>query len=274
VSELHGGVTDDPLAWRAPGAQGHSSGSSSPPTVAVVGADLPRSTPADAARTLVVGRSHGTLSTLTNGRPFGSVIGYGSDPHGTPLFVVSDIAEHTRNLRADPRCALLVTELTDGDPLAAGRVTLLGWAMPAADALPDATAGGVPGVPELMTLADFRLWRLSIDDVRWVGGFGEMAWLTVDDYRAATIDPILPHRQAVLTHMNSDHADAGVLLCAESLGAEVIGATMRHVDRFGYEYLATIADGLGVVRRNFAAPVTDVTGVRQQLIADVSKART
>ncbi len=73
----------------------------------------------------------GALSTLAadpEGYPYGSVASYGLDDRGNPLFFVSLMAEHTQNAMRDPRASLLVTEpVPDGaDPLASGRVTLLG----------------------------------------------------------------------------------------------------------------------------------------------------
>jgi putative heme iron utilization protein len=72
----------------------------------------------------------GSLSTLSRkqpGFPFGSVMPYGLDDHGRPIFLISTMAMHTQNLQADPRASLLVTQQdTEGEPLGASRVTLLG----------------------------------------------------------------------------------------------------------------------------------------------------
>src|SRR5215470_11626125 len=48
----------------------------------------------------------GTLSTLSRrqpGHPFGSLMPYALDATGRPLFLISTLAMHTRNLDADPR---------------------------------------------------------------------------------------------------------------------------------------------------------------------------
>jgi putative heme iron utilization protein len=55
----------------------------------------------------------GSLSTLSRkqpGFPFGSVMPYGLDDHGRPIFLISTMAMHTQNLQADPRASLLVTQ--------------------------------------------------------------------------------------------------------------------------------------------------------------------
>src|SRR6185503_18905874 len=91
----------------------------------------PEPTHAERARTLVAGSNRGVLSTVAldpPGYPFGSVATYALDGTGRPIVFVSTMAEHTRNASADPRASLIVTEpFPEGsDPLAAGRVTLVG----------------------------------------------------------------------------------------------------------------------------------------------------
>src|SRR6202041_997664 len=72
----------------------------------------------------------GSLSTLSRkqpGFPFGSVMPYGLENRGRPIFLISTMAMHTQNLQADPRASLLVTQPdASGDPLGASRVTLVG----------------------------------------------------------------------------------------------------------------------------------------------------
>src|SRR5436309_7894523 len=93
---------------------------------------------AERARTLVYLGCVGSLSTLSRkqpGFPFGSVMPYGLDDHGRPIFLISTMAMHTQNLQADARASLLVTqEDSDGEPLGASRVTLVGSVLPVPDA--------------------------------------------------------------------------------------------------------------------------------------------
>src|ERR1700680_3467181 len=89
---------------------------------------------AERARTLMYLSGMGSLSTLSRkqpGYPFGSVMPYGLDDQGRPIFLISTMAMHTQNLQADPHASLLVNQ-TDagGDPLGASRVTLLGNVLP------------------------------------------------------------------------------------------------------------------------------------------------
>src|SRR5207245_10628116 len=97
---------------------------------------------AERARTLAYLGRTGTLATLSRrhpGHPFASVMPYALDDAGRPLFLISSMAMHTQNLEADPRASLLVTQPDwTGDPLAAGRLTLMGEARRVPDAEPAA----------------------------------------------------------------------------------------------------------------------------------------
>src|SRR5271165_3719820 len=92
----------------------------------------------EGARTLVYLGRIGSLSTVSRkqpGFPFGSVMPYGLDEHGRPIFLISTMAMHTQNLKADPRASLLITQNdAGGDPLGASRVTLVGNVLPVPEA--------------------------------------------------------------------------------------------------------------------------------------------
>src|ERR1700682_1224572 len=99
---------------------------------------VPEPTFAERARTLVYLSRMGSLSTLSRkqpGFPFGSVMPYGLDEHGRPIFLISTMAMHTQTLQADPPASLLVTQDDAGsDPLGASRVTLVGNVLPIPEA--------------------------------------------------------------------------------------------------------------------------------------------
>ena len=86
------------------------------------------------ARALVERARTGALSTHSRqqpGYPFGSVAPYAPDERGRPVFLISGLALHTKNLEADPRASLLIAPVEAiEDPLAVARVTLLGEAAP------------------------------------------------------------------------------------------------------------------------------------------------
>jgi putative heme iron utilization protein len=222
-----------------------------------------------------------TLAVAPAGTPFGSVVTYGLDPVGQPWFFVSTMAEHTRNLDADPRASLLVVEDTPAgaDPLASGRVTLLGRVAEVDDPLERAAAraGYLAANPAAFYVdyGDFRCVRLVVTEVRYVGGFGRMSWVDVQEYAAAEPDPLLSAAAGIISHMNMDHADALVTLCHHYAGRpDVVSASMTAVDRYGFEAVGNLgAEHREVLRVGFRTEQVTPDGVRRELIGMLDEAR-
>jgi putative heme iron utilization protein len=239
---------------------------------------------AERSRTLTSGQSRGALSTIglqPPGTPFGSVATYGLDDEGCPSFFVSTLAEHTRNIDADPRASLLVVEDTPvgADPLASGRVTLLGVVAEVTDpeqrAASRASYLAANPAAFYVDYGDFRCLRLDVTGVRYVGGFGRMSWVDPSSYREAQPDPLMSVAAGILGHMNADHADSLVTLCHRYAGrSEVVAASMTAVDRYGFEVVAELGgDHREALRIGF--PTEEVTGdgVRRALIDMLAVAR-
>ena len=152
--------------------------------------DARAGTDAERGRTLLAAARTGTLATLSvdGGFPFGSLVSFAVDDAGRPLLCLSDLAEHSRNLAADPRASLMAVQVGEGDPLDLARVTVLGPVVALRDAARDAAAGVYRGrFPDAFhaAFADFRFYRLDVASVRYVGGFGRMSWVSADDHGAA-----------------------------------------------------------------------------------------
>ena len=243
----------------------------------------PEPTHAERARTLVASRSRGALSTIAldpPGMPFGSVVTYAVDAEGRPSFFVSTLAEHTRNLEADPRASVLVVEDAGGaDPLAAGRMTLLGTVSDVTDTEERATIReaylSANPAAFYVDYGDFRCLRLDVSRVRYVGGFGRMSWVEPEAYRQAQPDPLHPSAPAVIAHMNADHADALVTLCRHfARRPDVTAASMTAVDRYGFEAVAELgAERREVLRVGFRTEQVDADGVRRELTGMLRVAR-
>jgi putative heme iron utilization protein len=143
-----------------------------------------RSERAEAVRALLVAGRHGLLSTNglePAGFPYGSLVPLATTARGEPLFLVSRLAQHTKNLDADPRASLLVAAAAGGDPQEAARVTVIGSArrLPG----PEVAAGRARYLEahpaaEMYFGLDFDLWVLSPVEARYVGGFGAAAWVS------------------------------------------------------------------------------------------------
>ena len=119
-----------------------------------------------------------------------------------------------------------------------------------------------------------RSSNLEVTHLRWVGGFGRMSWIDVADYLGATVDPVLPSTPGIVAHMNADHADAGLLLCAGATGRDDLErATMVRADRFGCDYEARAPGVQVAVRIPFPEPAGGADDVRRHLVAMVRAVR-
>jgi putative heme iron utilization protein len=237
-------------------------------------------THAERARTMAEQVSTGTLCTLAQepkGHPYGSLVTFALDA-GEPVFLISELAEHTRNLRQDGRASLLVAESVAEDPLASARATLVGRCAPLA-AAENASARAAylarqPNAAYYADFKDFAFWRLTIESVRYIGGYGRMSWVAAGDWKSAEPDPIAPDALGILTHMNEDHADALALYCrAFSKAADTREATMTSVDRYGFEMSAQTPAGPRPIRLAFPSPITNKTDARKALVALLGEAR-
>lgn len=136
----------------------------------------------EAARALAKSKTFGALGTIARdgGHPFATLVGFAL-VGSAPVFLLSELAEHTHNLRADPRASLLVVDDggdDNGNPLARGRVTIVGrCAEVARDEVADAYLARHPSAAQYLALKDFGFWRLEVENVRYVGGFGKMGWI-------------------------------------------------------------------------------------------------
>jgi putative heme iron utilization protein len=236
---------------------------------------------AESARTLVYLGRVGSLSTLSRkqpGFPFGSVMPYGLDDHGRPIFLISTMAMHTQNLQADHRASLLVTQDDGGDdPLGAARVTLVGNVLP----LPESEVAEARQLylarydssKYWVDFEDFSFYRMEVADVYYVGGFGVMGWISASEYGCSQPDPLADSMAEIIQHMNADHKDALVLLAREFARVESDDATMIAVDRLGFHVRLKTQDGIRGSRIAFLREVRNSAEARKILVEMVQRAR-
>jgi len=242
---------------------------------------LPEPSHAERTRTLFSLASVGTLSTLSRkhpGFPFGSLMPYALDSAGRPIFLISNMAMHTQNLKADPRCSLFLMQASpDGDPLGAARATLIGQAEP----VPQPNLASVretylarhENSSYWVDFSDFSFFRLQPVDIYYVGGFGVMGWVEAADYEQAAPDPLAISAPGILAHMNADHVDAMILLARIHAHLEAAEASMTSVDRLGFTLRLKTEQGMKGIRINFPKEVTNPEETRKALVEMVRKAR-
>jgi heme iron utilization protein len=217
-----------------------------------------------------------TLSKRLGGWPFGSVAPYALDRTGAPVVFISTIAEHTKNIDADDRVSLLVQEqATNGDVQAHGRLTVLGRGRRVTgDEVHDVRARYLARVPSAVGYSeahDFHFYRLQLEQVRYIGGFGKIFWL---DATAMQLnpenDPLVAGAKSIIEHMNTDHADALSLYCRAFKSLEPKAVKMVGVDQFGFDVECTSPDVR--LRFDFDRPATPAT-IRPIVVEMVARAR-
>jgi heme iron utilization protein len=241
--------------------------------------DAVRPSPAEEARTIAASTNAATLATLTaDGDPWASFVTYGL-LDGAPVLCVSDLAEHGRNLAADPRASLaILAPATETDPLANARVTLAGHVEAPRDderaAAREAHLAAVPAAKFYIDYRDFSLWVLRVARVRWVGGYGRMDSAGGDDYRAAAPDPIRPEAAGAIVHLNEDHADA-LAAMARTLGGypDTVTAFCTGVDRYGLDLRLQTERGMAYTRVGFASPIDSMAELRSAAVDLTRRAR-
>jgi heme iron utilization protein len=242
---------------------------------------VPEPTFAERARTLVYLGRIGSLSTLSRkqpGFPFGSVMPYGLDDLGRPIFLISTMAVHTQNLQAEPHASLLVTQHdTEGEPLGASRATLLGNVLPVPKPeLAEARKlylGRHASSKYWVDFEDFSFYRMDVVDVYYVGGFGVMGWVSVPDYDSSQPDPLADSMAEIIEHMNADHKDALVMLARTFAHIDSTEATMTAVDRLGFYVRLKTAEGMRGARIAFLSEVSSQGETRKVLVEMVQQAR-
>ena len=129
--------------------------------------DTSTDSPAKTCRLLVRATDRAVLSTRLpdTGEPYGSLVLIAATPWGEPLMLLSDLAEHTKNLKADPLVSLLIDGTAGLDnPLTGARVSLQGRIQADDDVL--ARTRYVRRHPSARLYAgfkDFSLYRLIPD---------------------------------------------------------------------------------------------------------------
>ena len=203
-------------------------------------------------------------TTLADGAPYASLVLLALDLDATPLLLLSDLAEHSRNLARDPRLSLLI-DGTSGldDPLAGARASLAGRAEPVSDArLLARFTSRHPSSEMYAGFGDFRLYCVRVERAHLVAGFGRIRWIDASEILLAGDARALAAAEAsILEHMNSDHADAVNRIARRASGA---GGDWRMtgIDPEGADFRS----GGRIVRQIFRTQIWDAGAARSELV--------
>ncbi len=217
----------------------------------------------------------GALATAMadGGAPYASLVTVATDQGGSPLFLLSTLADHTRNLLVDPRASLLVEGRGGAaNPQEVARATLMGRVERSDDPADRARfLARHPAAGMYAGFGDFAIYRMTPERAHYVGGFARAVWipdgLTVPEEAAMALKAA---EAGILAHMNDDHADAVARYARCLLGATGEGPwRLVGCDADGCD----IACDEQVLRLSFQEPANGPEDVHRMLVSLAREAR-
>jgi hypothetical protein len=214
--------------------------------------------PGTVARRLLRAADRAALATSLAGRqpvgaeawPYASLVLLACDHDAAPLLLMSDLAEHSKNIAADPRAALLI-DGTAGrvDPLTGPRVTVLGTVERTDDSrLKARFVARHPSAALYADFADFHLYRVTVTRAHFVAGFGRIHWIEAADFTFNTGAAALADAEENLIQQLGKQADR---LAQLATGRRAEGWRVTGIDPEGVDLRREGA----VARIEFSAPV-------------------
>lgn len=220
-----------------------------------------------------------TLSASHRDYPFGSIAPYDIDRENNLSIFVSRISEHYKNLKKDSRASLLVAESFSEDPQAEARATaLVRLEEISSTELPEVEQQYFKRFPEAPGRAlahDFAFFRGAIERLRWIGGFGEIRWISAEELLKTEFDEVAYEGASVLEHMNSDHEPAlrDILKAEKGPLDEGSVVKMTAIDRRGFSVRSQKGGKKRLIEISFPQAIGGPGEVRQAMIALVEKSR-
>jgi putative heme iron utilization protein len=205
-------------------------------------------------------------SSLGDGAPYASLVLFALDLDATPLLLLSDLAEHSRNIARDARVSLLI-DGTGGlaNPLTGPRATLVGQVeIVADDRLMARYTARHPSAAAYAGFADFKLYAVRVERAHLVAGFGRIHWMEgMRVHLAGDHRDLAAAERSIVAHMNEDHADAVNRIAGrEEVRGRGEGWRMTGIDPEGADFRRAGE----IARVAFAIDVRDAGAARSELV--------
>lgn len=199
----------------------------------------------------------GTLATHSEtvpGYPFATAVPHVPDEAHRPVFCISRLAEHTRNILADARVSYALTQPGAADVQTAPRMTIVGDVelLEPSSAFVERFLRYQPSAEPLLAL-DFSFFRLMPRRVRYIGGVGKMGWLEAADWHTlATLAP--EEEQLIVRELIASGIKRARLLGLDRYGMDIEVGECQQRHRFPNAPLNTRDIGTTVSRMFSALP--------------------
>jgi len=215
----------------------------------------------------------GALATLNeDGGPYASLVTVSTLPDNSPVMFLSNLAKHTANFKRDQRVSLLLEERRPGDPLAIGRVSLMGRIAVTEDpAAARRHAARHNTTKSFSKFPDFAWYRIEVESAHLVAGFGRIVGIEGKDLRTEVSDAgeLVASEESAVSHMNEDHRDAISLYATRLLNAQDADWRIISLDPEGCDLMA----GETIRRLDFPQRLTKAAELRVTLAKLAKEAR-
>ncbi len=174
-----------------------------------------------------------TNSIQVPGYPFATVLPFALDEGHRPLFLISGLAEHTKNLIADCRAGFLVHGANGQNVLNAERVSLMGD-MRRIEPAPELVLRYLryhPDAEQYLGLGDFSFFQLVPQQARYIAGFGRMGWTGAEEWNACPALTLADEAQLIV-QLNQTPVRGVRLLGLDCYGFDLEKNGQRERQRF------------------------------------------
>lgn len=218
-----------------------------------------------AARRLLRSQHAAALATLSKrleGYPFASAVDFITDREARPVFFISALAEHARNIEHDPRVSLLAQE-NGSEAQASPRLILVGDArrVPETEtaALKNRYLRYFPDTRQYFEL-DFMFWQIEPRQLRFIPGFAQARWLSPGDFQPPP-GQLAGQEEALIERLNQTLAGRLPEICRRHRNIETAEATVLGVDCDGFDLRANGR----ILRFDFDQPLLDAAAAEQAI---------
>ncbi|XP_073277288.1 uncharacterized protein [Primulina huaijiensis] len=240
-----------------------------------------RLTPVQEVKTFLCHSLRGVLSTVSmkhEGYPSGSMVDFACEAYGAPILAVSDLAVHTKNLMANPKCSLLVSK--DPQDRTELVVTVHGDAVPVPEKQREEIRAMYLGQhPNAfwVDFGDFQFLRIEPKVVQYVSGVATALLgsgeFSREEFLTAVVDPIYQFSKPITSHMNKDHTEDTKLIVQHSTSVPVDFAQMLDVDSLGFNVKADCQGNTFKLRIPFPRRAADRKDVKALIVEMLQAAK-
>lgn len=220
--------------------------------------------------------NEGVLTTISDkfeGYPFGSFITYITDRDRSVIIFASNLAEHTTNIKKNSKSCFTIFSIKDHENKQDNpRMSLLGDFNKVEDSrreeLKQKLIKHLPESDLYLELPDFNFYKMSVTNVRWIGGFGKIGWLNNDPWLKKDLEWI-PAEKEIIEHMNQDHSKSiiSTLSAQHNIKDEKAKMIELNIDGFYCE------SNNKIYFLNFKRPCFTVDEIRKELIVQARENR-